>query len=140
LRITGTTATSTKRMRSRRGKSKEGRYRLCLMLTTSKSHLFAYDLPPPYSVGMAPGNAPPSCRINVTTTSLPAEGDEGRYRTNALYKEGPKADGLYHCFYEGDPANPCTHKPTKLKCNYEYVQTLTIPSQTRSIRFSETCR
>ena len=31
-----------------------------------------------------------------------------------------KADGLYHCPFEDDPGSNCTHKPEKLKCNYEY--------------------
>jgi len=30
------------------------------------------------------------------------------------------ADGLYHCPFENDPTANCTHKPEKLKCNYEY--------------------
>ena len=36
-------------------------------------------------------------------------------RRDQLYKLGPKKDGLYHCPF---PAN-CSHKPDKLKCNYE---------------------
>jgi hypothetical protein len=52
-------------------------------------------------------------------TSLASESDEGRHRNHPLYNEGPKADGLYHCPYKAkDPT--CPHKPTKLKCNYEY--------------------
>lgn len=54
------------------------------------------------------------------TTSLPGD-EEGRHRTHPLYNEGPKADGLYHCPYEDKP--DCQHKPTKLKCNYEYETT-----------------
>jgi hypothetical protein len=36
----------------------------------------------------------------------------------------PKADGLYHCPFEDDPKANCTHKPEKLKCNYEYEPVL----------------
>lgn len=56
------------------------------------------------------------------------ESDEGRHRNHPLYSEGPKADGLYHCPFLGDPA--CQHKPTKLKCNYEYA----FPSMTTAPR------
>jgi len=52
------------------------------------------------------------------TPSLVSENDEGRHRNHPLYSEGPQADGLYHCPFESDPN--CQHKPTKLKCNYEY--------------------
>lgn len=39
-------------------------------------------------------------------------------RNHDLYKNAkPKEDGLFHCPWEGDPS--CTHKPEKLKCNYE---------------------
>ena len=36
-------------------------------------------------------------------------------RRDQLYKLGPKKDGLYHCPF----ATNCSHKPDKLKCNYE---------------------
>ena len=40
-------------------------------------------------------------------------------RDHPLYQNvTPKADGLYHCPWEGEDS--CTHKPEKLKCNYEY--------------------
>lgn len=54
------------------------------------------------------------------TSSQVGDGDEGRYRNHPLYSEGPKADGLYHCPFTTDPS--CGHKPTKLKCNYEYAE------------------
>ena len=52
-------------------------------------------------------------------TSHTSENDEGRHRTHPLYSEGPRSDGLYHCPYKAKDPN-CPHKPTKLKCNYEY--------------------
>lgn len=52
-------------------------------------------------------------------TSLTSENDEGRHRTHPLYSEGPHSDGLYYCPYKAKDPN-CPHKPTKLKCNYEY--------------------
>lgn len=39
-------------------------------------------------------------------------------RTHPLYQAQPQDDELYHCPNEGQAG--CTHKPTKLKCNYEY--------------------
>jgi hypothetical protein len=63
-------------------------------------------------------------------SSVPAshtsESDEGRHRTHPLYSEGPRPDGLYHCPYKAKDPN-CPHKPTKLKCNYEYDLLLTLP-------------
>jgi hypothetical protein len=42
-------------------------------------------------------------------------------REHPLYHNvTPKADGLYHCPFEDDPKANCTHKPAKLKWNYEY--------------------
>ena len=40
-------------------------------------------------------------------------------RNDPLYGIGPQPDGMYHCFFE--KSESCGHKPTKLKCNYEYV-------------------
>jgi hypothetical protein len=40
-------------------------------------------------------------------------------RSHPLYQQTPDKDGKYHCPEEGKPG--CTHKPTALKCNYEYV-------------------
>jgi hypothetical protein len=46
-------------------------------------------------------------------------------REHPLYHNvTPKADGLYHCPFEDDPKTNCTHKPEKLKCNYEYAPRL----------------
>ncbi|KAL9046682.1 MAG: hypothetical protein Q9214_000542 [Letrouitia sp. 1 TL-2023] len=46
---------------------------------------------------------------------------EGETNTNArehpLYQVSPKEDGLYHCPFAGK--EDCSHKPEKLKCNYE---------------------
>jgi hypothetical protein len=40
-------------------------------------------------------------------------------RDHPLYQNvTPKADGLYHCPWQGQDG--CQHKPEKLKCNYEY--------------------
>lgn len=55
----------------------------------------------------------------VPQTAGSAETDEGRHRNHPLYAQGPNADGLYHCPFASDPA--CQHRPTKLKCNYEYA-------------------
>lgn len=55
----------------------------------------------------------------TSTASVSGETDEGRHRNHPLYSKGPEADGLYHCPFTSDPS--CQHKPTKLKCNYEYV-------------------
>ena len=42
-------------------------------------------------------------------------------REHPLYHNvTPTADGLYHCPFEDDPKANCTHKPGKLKYNYEY--------------------
>ncbi|OCK84993.1 hypothetical protein K432DRAFT_77345 [Lepidopterella palustris CBS 459.81] len=38
-------------------------------------------------------------------------------RTHPLYQAQPGDDDLYHCPNEGEAG--CTHKPTKLKCNYD---------------------
>ena len=38
-------------------------------------------------------------------------------RHNELYQIGPMKDGLYHCPFE--TKDGCTHRPEKLKCNYE---------------------
>lgn len=46
-----------------------------------------------------------------------SEGETTTAREHPLYHVGPRDDGLYHCPYAGD--EDCTHKPEKLKCNYE---------------------
>ncbi|CAN8096921.1 unnamed protein product [Discula destructiva] len=44
--------------------------------------------------------------------------NEGEARDHHLYKNAyPKADGLYHCPWEGQQC--CNHRPEKLKCNYD---------------------
>ena len=49
-------------------------------------------------------------------------------REHPLYHNvTPKADGLYHCPFEDDPKANCTHKPEKLKCNYEYDPVFPFP-------------
>ncbi|GAB7353755.1 hypothetical protein MBLNU459_g4148t1 [Dothideomycetes sp. NU459] len=45
-----------------------------------------------------------------------AESD-GRARTHPLYSAKAESDGNYHCPFT---TSECGHKPTKLKCNYEY--------------------
>lgn len=62
---------------------------------------------------------------NVAITSLPSEIDEGRHRTHPDYSQPPHPDGLYRCPYKAK--ENCSHKPTKLKCNYEYEPVL-LPS------------
>ncbi|KAI1769097.1 hypothetical protein GGR53DRAFT_278589 [Hypoxylon sp. FL1150] len=43
---------------------------------------------------------------------------ESSARDHPLYKNAyPKADGLFHCPWEGQSS--CNHKPEKLKCNYD---------------------
>ncbi|KAL8993679.1 MAG: hypothetical protein Q9169_006168 [Polycauliona sp. 2 TL-2023] len=53
--------------------------------------------------------------------SLPRRPSEVETTTTArehpLYQVGPKEDGLYHCPFAG--AEDCSHKPEKLKCNYD---------------------
>lgn len=41
--------------------------------------------------------------------------NSNKARQDPLYRATPGADGLYHCPFEGK----CTHKPEKLKCNYD---------------------
>lgn len=65
-----------------------------------------------------PQDGPTQYQAASAPASMSGETDEGRHRNHPLYSEGPKADGLYHCPFTSDPS--CQHKPTKLKCNYEY--------------------
>lgn len=46
-----------------------------------------------------------------------SEGETTTAREHQFYQVGPGVDGLYHCPYAADDG--CTHKPEKLKCNYE---------------------
>lgn len=83
-----------------------------------------------------PGHAsqPMMAPEDLEANMIPAMGDEqvsmpgwnGRRtigegesaRDHPLYKNAyPKADGLFHCPWEGQAS--CNHKPEKLKCNYE---------------------
>ncbi|KAF2817653.1 uncharacterized protein BDZ99DRAFT_405449 [Mytilinidion resinicola] len=63
-------------------------------------------------------------------------------RTHPLYQAQPKEDELYHCPNEGQAG--CTHKPTKLKCNYDkYVDSHLRPFRCKvktcvGVRFSST--
>ena len=85
----------------------------------SSSNVSAEDVKPALSTSSRSQQPPSSTRDTSTMAAVGhTDHDEGRYRTHALYGEGPKADGLYHCPFESN-AN-CQHKPTKLKCNYEY--------------------
>lgn len=43
-------------------------------------------------------------------------------RISELYARDRSVDGLYHCAFEDE--GRCNHRPTKLKCNYEYVSCL----------------
>jgi hypothetical protein len=57
-------------------------------------------------------------RSSTATSIVFNDLDEGRHRNHVLYSQGPGADGFYHCPYLAKES--CPHKPTKLKCNYEY--------------------
>ena len=46
-----------------------------------------------------------------------SEGEAKTAREHHYYKATAKEDGLYHCPYTA--TENCTHKPEKLKCNYE---------------------
>jgi hypothetical protein len=48
------------------------------------------------------------------------QSNETDARNHPLYKDvKPQADGFYHCPFENDANEECTHKPEKLKCNYD---------------------
>lgn len=73
-----------------------------------------------------------SAANSAAVPSSASENDEGRHRTHPLYAMEPEADGLYHCPYKAD--NPdCGHKPTKLKCNYEYELSFTFAYNNKPI-------
>ncbi|KAI4201434.1 MAG: hypothetical protein LQ350_003193 [Teloschistes chrysophthalmus] len=56
--------------------------------------------------------------VDLTYARRPSDGETNTTaREHPLYQVGPKEDGLYHCPFAG--AEDCTHKPEKLKCNYE---------------------
>jgi hypothetical protein len=48
-------------------------------------------------------------------------------RSHPLYQRLPDKDGKYHCPEEGNAG--CSHKPTPLKCNYEYVRPDAVPCE-----------
>jgi hypothetical protein len=52
-----------------------------------------------------------------TARRRPSEGETTTAREHHYYQAGPGADGMYHCPF-AEPED-CTHKPEKLKCNYE---------------------
>ncbi|PNS16661.1 hypothetical protein CAC42_4625 [Sphaceloma murrayae] len=62
------------------------------------------------------GNRPVSQGSNMHGEGIQSNEREGRFRTHEYYRASQKSDGLYHCPFQG-----CGHKPTKLKCNYEFV-------------------
>jgi hypothetical protein len=73
--------------------------------------------PPPPSGGSALINSADT--IPTSTNSFHNEIKTAR--DYHLYGNAvPQADGLFHCPWEGDET--CSHRPEKLKCNYEYVK------------------
>ena len=46
-----------------------------------------------------------------------SEGEAKSARAHHYYQATPKEDGLYHCPYTA--SDKCSHRPDKLKCNYE---------------------
>lgn len=65
---------------------------------------------------------------SAENSMLATESEEGRHRSHPLYAAEPQADGLFHCPYKAKDPN-CPHKPTKLKCNYEYDLSFSITHQ-----------
>lgn len=60
----------------------------------------------------------PSQSRSAATSVHSGDLDEGRHRNHPLYAKGPEPDGMYHCPFKAKES--CPHRPTKLKCNYEY--------------------
>lgn len=60
----------------------------------------------------------PAHAAKPAKASHTGDADEGRHRNHPLYSQGAMPDGLFHCPYKAQ--ENCPHKPTKLKCNYEY--------------------
>ncbi|KAH8673557.1 hypothetical protein BX600DRAFT_433179 [Xylariales sp. PMI_506] len=61
---------------------------------------------------------PESSLMSSTFTRRSSGEGESSARDHPLYKNAmPKADGLFHCPWEGHAS--CNHKPEKLKCNYD---------------------
>lgn len=46
-----------------------------------------------------------------------SDGEPSTAREHHYYQVGPSADGLYHCPFAD--SEDCSHKPEKLKCNYD---------------------
>lgn len=58
-------------------------------------------------------------QLSPSFSRRPSGEGESSARDHPLYKNAfPKADGLFHCPWEGQTS--CNHKAEKLKCNYEY--------------------
>ena len=72
-----------------------------------------------------PETKAPTQETSAVNAGSASDTDEGRHRTHPLYAKEPEADGLYHCPYKADNSD-CGHKPTKLKCNYEYELPFTV--------------
>ncbi|KAI9664897.1 MAG: hypothetical protein M1821_006345 [Bathelium mastoideum] len=54
------------------------------------------------------------------TSEDQGEAEARQARSHPLYSAGPRSDDLYHCPWA--TSENCPHKPTKLKCVYEYEQ------------------
>ena len=55
--------------------------------------------------------------MEISSQRRSSEGEATTAREHPLYQVGPSDDGLYHCPFAGK--EDCSHKPEKLKCNYE---------------------
>ena len=66
---------------------------------------------------------PPSNEISVRQNSEErGEAEARQARSHPWYGAGPQSDDLYHCPWVAK--EHCPHKPTKLKCVYEYEHSL----------------
>ena len=54
-----------------------------------------------------------------TYVTLARSANDETARAHPLYQASLQNDDMYHCPFETED---CGHKPTKLKCNYEYVR------------------
>lgn len=79
----------------------------------------------------------------ISMTGRSEDGDAKQPRSHPLYTTAaPQSDGYYHCAFAG--REDCTHKPTKLKCNYDkYIDSHLRPfvcksDKCRDNRFSST--
>ncbi len=64
-----------------------------------------------------PESASVASPSNMIVASSGEESDIKQARSHLFYQAAPQADGLYHCPYV--TSDNCSHRPTKLKCNYE---------------------